>query len=127
MLEWEWAGLVANGGISVRDIEDEFGGVHILFPKASDKANADKVIIRGPKEDVAKAKETLKEVAQHCEETTQEVVLETKPEFIKFLIGRGMRSRWRNRFILREPRLYRAILKKGATLRSCARSTRPCG
>lgn len=62
--------------------------MHILFPKLSDKAN-DKVVIRGPKEDVAKAQETLKEVAKHCEQTTEEVVLETKPEFVKFLIGRG--------------------------------------
>jgi exosome complex RNA-binding protein Rrp4/ribosomal protein S3 len=79
------ARLLSNGRRLIRDIEDEFGGVHILFPK---EKNSDKVTIRGPKDDVAKAEKTLKEVAKHCEETTEEVSIATKPEFVKFLIGR---------------------------------------
>ncbi|KAI1727538.1 KH domain-containing protein [Ditylenchus destructor] len=77
--------LLSNGRRLIRDIEDEFGGVHILFPK---EKGSDKVAIRGPKEDVAKAETALKEVAKHCEQTTEEVSIATKPEFVRFLIGR---------------------------------------
>lgn len=77
--------LLSNGRRLIRDIEDEFGGVHILFPK---EKGSDKVTIRGPKDDVAKAESTLKEVAKHCEQTTEEVSITTKPEFVRFLIGR---------------------------------------
>lgn len=69
----------------IRDIEDEFGGVHIVFSK---EKGSDKVSIRGPKDDVSKAEKTLKEVAKHCEETTEEVSIATKSEYVKFLIGR---------------------------------------
>lgn len=79
--------LLSGNRRLIRDIEDEFGGVHILFPKdkGSDK---DKVTIRGPKDDVNKAEIALKELVKHCEQTTDEVIIETKPEYIKFLIGR---------------------------------------
>jgi transcription antitermination factor NusA-like protein len=77
--------LLGNGRRLIRDIEDEFGGVHILFPK---EKTSDKVTIRGPKDDVARAEKALKEVAKHCEETTEEVAIPTKAEYIKFLIGR---------------------------------------
>lgn len=78
--------LLANGRRLIRDIEDEHGGVHILFPK--EKSGSDKVVIRGPKNDVAAAEKALKEVAKHCEETTEEASITTKPEYIRFLIGR---------------------------------------
>ena len=77
--------LLGHGRKLIRDIEDEFGGVHILFPK---EKNSDKVIIRGPKDDVASAEKALKDVAKHVEETTEEASIPTKPEYIKFLIGR---------------------------------------
>src|SRR4051812_37569204 len=75
----------SNGRRLIRDIEDEFGGVHILFPK---EKGSDKVTIRGPKDDVASAEKTLKEVSKHCEQTTEEVSIATRPEYVKFLIGR---------------------------------------
>lgn len=75
-----------SGRRLIRDIEDEHNGVHILFPK--EKSNSDKVVIRGPKNDVAAAEKALKEVAKHCEETTEEASITTKPEYIRFLIGR---------------------------------------
>lgn len=77
--------LLSNGRRLIRDIEDEFGGVHIIFPK---EKGSDKVTIRGPKDDVERAEKTLKEVAKHCEETTDETSIATKPEYVKFLIGR---------------------------------------
>uniref|UniRef100_A0A7E4VJH2 Vigilin 1 n=1 Tax=Panagrellus redivivus TaxID=6233 RepID=A0A7E4VJH2_PANRE len=81
------ARLLGHGRRLIRDIEDEFGGVHIIFPKTTDKTS-DKVTIRGPKDDVARAKKALVDVAKHAEETTEEAYIPTKPEYIKFLIGR---------------------------------------
>lgn len=78
--------LLANGRRLIRDIEDEHGGVHILFPK--EKSGSEKVVIRGPKDDVNAAEKALKEVAKHCEETTEEAFVTTKPEYVRFLIGR---------------------------------------
>jgi hypothetical protein len=77
--------LLASNRRLIRDMEDEFGGVHILFPK---EKGANNVTIRGPKTDVEKAEVALKELVKHCEQTTEEVTISTKPEYIKFLIGR---------------------------------------
>jgi hypothetical protein len=79
------ARLLGHNRRLIRDIEDEFGGVHIVFPK---EKTSSKVVIRGPKDDVARAEKALKELAKTCAETTEEASLPIKPEYIRFLIGR---------------------------------------
>jgi exosome complex RNA-binding protein Rrp4 len=79
------ARLLGHNRRLIRDIEDEFGGVHILFPK--EKASS-KVTIRGPKDDVTRAEKALKDLAKNCEETTEEASVPIKSEYIRFLIGR---------------------------------------
>ena len=53
--------LIGAKGRLVRAIMDECGGVHIHFP--SEGSKSDKVTIRGPKEEVDRAKEKLTELA----------------------------------------------------------------
>uniref|UniRef100_A0A674P2N1 Vigilin n=1 Tax=Takifugu rubripes TaxID=31033 RepID=A0A674P2N1_TAKRU len=67
--------LIGSKGRFVRSIMEECGGVHIHFP--TEGSGNDKVTIRGPVEEVAKAKQQLLALA------------EEKPEYHKFLIGKG--------------------------------------
>merc|ERR1712018_851828 len=49
--------MIGAGGKLIQSISDDCGGVAIKFPSA--EANSDKVTVRGPKEDVEKAKKML--------------------------------------------------------------------
>lgn len=79
--------LLGGGGRLIHDIQDECGGVHIKFPP--EKSSSDKVTIRGPKEDVAKAEKLLLALAKDRELSSFEDAVKAKPEFHRFLIGRG--------------------------------------
>ncbi len=79
--------LIGAKGRLVRAIMDECGGVHIHFP--SEGSKSDKVTIRGPKEEVDKAKEKLTELANEKEQANHSIEVHAKPEYHKFLIGRG--------------------------------------
>jgi hypothetical protein len=76
--------LLASNRRLIRDVEYEFNGVRILF---SEEKGANNVAIRGPKNDVEKAKVALKELVKHCEQTTEDVTISTEPEYITFLIA----------------------------------------
>ena len=52
--------VIGAKGRLIRSIMDECGGVSIKFPPEG--SNSDKVLIRGPKEDVEKAKKQLLEI-----------------------------------------------------------------
>lgn len=77
--------LLINGRRLIRDIEDECGNVHIIFPK---EKGSDTVTISGLKDSVIAAEKALKDVVKHCEATTEELLIPTKVEYIKFLIGK---------------------------------------
>ena len=53
--------LIGTKGRLIRSIMDECGGVSIKFPPEGSHSN--KVVIRGPKDDVEKAKKQLMELA----------------------------------------------------------------
>merc|ERR1712018_235946 len=59
---------------------------HIKFPDAN--SGSDKVNIRGPKEDVDKAKKLLVELSNEKQLTSLTAEVRAKPEHHKFLIGR---------------------------------------
>ncbi|KAK0403353.1 hypothetical protein QR680_016873 [Steinernema hermaphroditum] len=79
--------FVAGGRRLVREVEEECGGVHIKFP--AEKSNSDKVSVRGPKDDVAKAVELLKKMAKDCEGTSFQDSVLAKAEYHRFFIGKG--------------------------------------
>lgn len=54
--------IIGAKGRLIKSIMDECGGVQIRFP--SEASTSDKVMIRGPKTDVEKAKRQLMELAK---------------------------------------------------------------
>ncbi|XP_061744399.1 vigilin-like isoform X1 [Nerophis ophidion] len=79
--------LIGSKGRFVRSIMEECGGVHIHFP--SEGAGIDKVTIRGPVEEVEKAKQQLLALAEEKQTKSHSAELRAKPEYHKFLIGKG--------------------------------------
>uniref|UniRef100_UPI00398E5B1B vigilin-like isoform X1 n=1 Tax=Pristiophorus japonicus TaxID=55135 RepID=UPI00398E5B1B len=79
--------LIGAKGRLVRSLMEECGGVHIHFP--SEGSGSDKVTIRGPVEEVEKARKQLLQLAEEKQINNCTVELHAKPEYHKFLIGRG--------------------------------------
>ncbi|XP_054655819.1 vigilin isoform X2 [Dunckerocampus dactyliophorus] len=79
--------LIGSKGCLVRSVMEECGGVHIHFP--SEGSGSDKVTIRGPAGEVEKAKKQLLQLAEEKQVNNFTVELQAKPEYHKFLIGRG--------------------------------------
>lgn len=79
--------VIGAKGKYVRAIMEECGGVLIRFP--SENTSSDKVVIRGPKDDVENAKKQLLELVEDRKINSHTAELKAKPEFHKFLIGRG--------------------------------------
>jgi len=78
--------IIGAGGKLIQSIMDDCGGVHIKFPEAN--SGSDKVTIRGPKEDVEKAKQLLVGLSNEKQLTSCTAEVRAKPEHHKFLIGR---------------------------------------
>uniref|UniRef100_W5N957 Vigilin n=1 Tax=Lepisosteus oculatus TaxID=7918 RepID=W5N957_LEPOC len=79
--------LIGAKGRLVRSVMEDCGGVHIHFP--SEGSGSDKVTIRGPSDEVEKAKRQLLQLAEEKQINNFTVELQAKPEYHKFLIGRG--------------------------------------
>uniref|UniRef100_A0A182PN90 K Homology domain-containing protein n=1 Tax=Anopheles epiroticus TaxID=199890 RepID=A0A182PN90_9DIPT len=79
--------LIGTGGMLINSIMEECGGVSIKFPNSELKS--DKVIIRGPKEDVDRAKSQLLGLASEIEMSSYSVQIRAKPQHHKFLIGKN--------------------------------------
>lgn len=79
--------LLGGGRRLIFNVQDECGGVNIKFPP--EKTTSDKVSIRGPKDDVARAEKMLLALAKDRELSSFEDFVSAKPEFHRFIIGRG--------------------------------------
>ncbi|CAK1552035.1 unnamed protein product [Leptosia nina] len=79
--------LIGAGGKLIHSIMEECGGVLIIFPPA--ESDSDKVIIKGPVEDVEKAKQQLLAHASERELASHTATVRAKPEHHKFLIGKS--------------------------------------
>ncbi|KAA0725212.1 Vigilin High density lipoprotein-binding protein [Triplophysa tibetana] len=79
--------LIGSKGSLVRSVMEECGGVHIHFP--AEGSGLDKVTIRGPADEVERAKRQLLQLAEEKQVSNFSVELQAKPEYHKFLIGRG--------------------------------------
>lgn len=79
--------LIGAGGKLIHSIMEECGGVTIKFPPA--ESNSDKVTIRGPKDDVEKAKQQLLELSTERQLSGFTAEVRAKPQHHKFLIGRN--------------------------------------
>lgn len=81
------ARMIGGGRRVLFDIEKECGGVYIKFP--AEKSESTKVAINGPKEDVEKAQKVLLDLAKDREANFAEDTVRAKPEFHRFIIGKG--------------------------------------
>ncbi|GLG98938.1 Vigilin [Gryllus bimaculatus] len=79
--------LIGAGGKLIHSIMDECGGVHIKFPPAD--SNSDKVTVRGPKDDVMKACQQLRELTSERQLSSFTATVRAKPQHHKFLIGKN--------------------------------------
>ncbi|KAL8583524.1 hypothetical protein ACOMHN_054840 [Nucella lapillus] len=79
--------IIGAKGRLIRAIMEDCGGVIIRFPQEGN--NSDKVVIRGPKDDVESARKQLLDLVNEKKESSFTVELKAKPQYHKFLIGRG--------------------------------------
>ncbi|XP_056325157.1 vigilin [Danio aesculapii] len=79
--------LIGSKGSLVRSIMEDCGGVHIHFP--AEGSGLDRVTIRGPAEEVERARKQLLQLAEEKQVNNFSVELQAKPEYHKYLIGRG--------------------------------------
>ncbi|XP_023295266.2 vigilin isoform X2 [Lucilia cuprina] len=79
--------IIGTGGKLISSIMEECGGVSIKFPTSESKS--DKVTIRGPKDDVLKAKTQLLELANERQAASFTAEVRAKQQHHKFLIGKN--------------------------------------
>lgn len=79
--------IIGAGGKLISAIIEECGNVSIKFPTT--ESNSDKVVIRGPKEDVEKAKLQLIELSNERQQSSFTAEVRAKPQHHKFLIGKN--------------------------------------
>lgn len=79
--------IIGTKGKLIRSITEECGGVTIKFPTGG--TGSDKVSIRGPKEDVMKAKKLLVDLSNEKQLTSHTAEVRADPKHHKFLIGKN--------------------------------------
>lgn len=79
--------LIGTGGKLIHSIMEDCGGVTIKFPTA--ESRSDKVSIRGPKDDVEKAKAQLLELSNEKQLSSFSTEVRAKVQHHKFLIGKN--------------------------------------
>lgn len=79
--------IIGAGGKLISSIMEECGGVSIKIPSIESKS--DMVLIRGPKEDVEKAKQQLLELTNERELSSFSAEVRAKQQHHKYLIGKN--------------------------------------
>merc|ERR550539_1885907 len=79
--------MIGAGGKLIQSIMNECGGVAIKFPEPN--SGSDCVTVRGPKEDVEKAVNLLKELSEEKQLSGITAEVKAKPQHHKFLIGKS--------------------------------------
>lgn len=79
--------LIGTGGKLIQSIMEDCGGVTIKFPSSDSKS--DKVSIRGPKDDVEKAKQQLLEITNEKLLSNYTAEIYAKAQHHKFIIGKN--------------------------------------
>jgi polyribonucleotide nucleotidyltransferase len=78
--------IIGAGGKLISSIMEECGGVSIKFPTPESKS--DKVTIRGPKDDVERAKQQLLELSNEKQLSSFTAEVRANPKHHRFLIGK---------------------------------------
>ena len=75
--------FIGAGGKLIQSIMEDCGGVQIKFPPP--ESGSSKVVIRGPKEEVEKAKRTLLEMSNERNLTGYTETIRSKPEHHRYV------------------------------------------
>ena len=78
--------LIGRGGAIIKQIRKECGGCLITFP--AEEKQSDRVLLKGPREDIEKAKEELLKVYNERNELSYSEDVPAKFEFHRYLVGR---------------------------------------
>ncbi|XP_071529090.1 vigilin isoform X3 [Panulirus ornatus] len=79
--------MIGAGGKLIQSISEDCGGVAIKFPPP--EKSSDKVTIRGPKEDVYKAKQILVDLSNEKQLASYTTEVRARQQHHRFLIGRN--------------------------------------
>ena len=77
--------LIGKGGANIKQIRKDCGGVIINFPPET--TPSDKIVIKGPLEEIKKAKKELLKLAELKNEFSYSEEVVAKSEFHRFLVG----------------------------------------
>lgn len=82
--------LIGRGGAIIKQIREECGGVIINFPaENSTGKDGDKITLKGPREEIEKAKRELTKLAKEKNELSYSEDVPAKSEYHRFLVGRN--------------------------------------
>ena len=79
--------LIGRGGAIIKQIRKDCGGVIINFPESSN-STVDKIILKGPREEIEKAKKELHKLAKEKNEISYSEDVPAKLEYHRFLVGK---------------------------------------
>lgn len=79
--------LIGKGGGIIKQIRQDCGGVIINFPPES--APSDKITLRGPVEELKKAKQELLKLAEQKNDLSYSEEIPAKSEYHRFLVGKN--------------------------------------
>lgn len=85
--------LIGRNGVIIKQIRQECGGVIINFPPemngAGDKKGSDRIVLKGPREEIEKAKKELVKLAKLKNEMSYSEDVPAKFEYHRFLVGKN--------------------------------------
>lgn len=82
--------LIGRGGAIIKQIRKECGGVLINFPvEGSTGTNSNKITLKGPREEIEKAKKELQKLAKQKNEMSYSEDVPAKNEYHRFLVGKN--------------------------------------
>lgn len=82
--------LIGRGGAIIKQIRQECGNVLINFPPegSEGKSGSDKITLKGPREEIEKAKKELLKLAKEKNEISYSEDVPAKLEYHRFLVGK---------------------------------------
>lgn len=83
--------LIGRGGAIIKQIRSDCGGVIINFPAETNtnKADSNKITLKGPREEIEKAKKELVKLAAEKNEMSYSEEVPAKLEYHRFLVGKN--------------------------------------
>lgn len=78
--------LIGRSGAIIKEVRKNCGGCMINFPP--EDSSSDKIILKGPREDIEKAKQELLKIVKHRNELSYSEDVHAKLDYHRYLVGR---------------------------------------